>query len=53
MYPSRPGASPPRPKPRKPGIVFQPRVYHDLKQGIDLIANTLRPTWGRFQDWWR
>jgi chaperonin GroEL len=46
MYPNRPGSAPPRPKPRKPGIVFQPRVYHDLKQGIDLIANLLRPTLG-------
>ncbi len=46
MFPGRPGSAPPRPKPRKPGIVFQPRVYHDLKQGIDLIADVLRPTLG-------
>ena len=50
MYPSRlpgaPGSPPPSPKPSKPGVVFQPRVYHDLKYGIDLLANLLRPTLG-------
>jgi chaperonin GroEL len=46
MYPNRPGGTPPPPKPRKPGIVFQPRVYHELKEGVDLITNVLRPTLG-------
>jgi chaperonin GroEL len=34
------------PAPRKPAVVFQPKTYHQLKKGIDLVADAVRPTLG-------
>jgi chaperonin GroEL len=31
---------------RKPIVTLQPRTYKDLKKGIDVIANAIRPTLG-------
>lgn len=50
MIPSRPTppgfGSAPKPKLRRPAIVFQPRVYQGLKQGVDQLANVVRLTLG-------
>ena len=34
------------PIPRKPAIVLQPQTYNYIKQGVDLIAEAVRPTLG-------
>ena len=50
-WPHIPGAPGYRPTPpkldrREPAVVLQPRVSHELQQGINLIANAVRPTLG-------
>src|SRR5258706_15447813 len=46
--PGPPGSRPKPPKPelRTPGVVLQPRTSHALQQGINLVANAVRPTLG-------
>lgn len=34
------------PRPRKPVVIHQPVTYKYLQQGVDLIANAIRPTLG-------
>lgn len=40
----RPG--PPRPEVRQPAVTTQPRTYRDLRAGVDLIVDAIRPTLG-------
>lgn len=32
--------------PRKPAVILQPRTYHALQQGVNLLADAIRPTLG-------
>jgi len=32
--------------PRKPAVILQPRTYHHLQQGVNLLADAIRPTLG-------
>jgi chaperonin GroEL len=44
-----PGMPPPKkykPENRKPAVIFQPNTYQELKNGINVIANAIRPTLG-------
>jgi chaperonin GroEL len=34
------------PPPRKPAVVLQPRTYDQVKKGINLVADAIRPTLG-------
>ncbi len=34
------------PIPRQPAVVLQPQTYYDMKRGVDLIAEAVRPTLG-------
>ena len=36
----------PKPKPRRPEIVFQPQTYRRFQEGTNLIINAIRPTLG-------
>jgi chaperonin GroEL len=36
----------PKPKPRRPAVVFQPKTYHQFQAGADLIIDAIRPTLG-------
>lgn len=40
------GKTHPLPVPQKPAVVLQPRTYKELQQGINLIAQAVRPTLG-------
>jgi chaperonin GroEL len=50
-YPNIPNApgfrqKPPTPKRRKPAVVTQPRTFSEVQEGVNLIANAVRPTLG-------
>lgn len=34
------------PVPRQPAVVLQPQTYNDIKRGVDVIAEAVRPTLG-------
>jgi len=44
--PGKPPAPPPELKLRKPAVVLQPKTYHDLQTGVNLIVKAIRPTLG-------
>jgi chaperonin GroEL len=50
---ARPRPSNKRKKPafQKPGVVFQPEAQQGLKNGVNQIANAIRPTLGPFPRW--
>jgi chaperonin GroEL len=47
-YPGVPGSGKAYPvlKLRKPDVVFQPKTYHNLQKGVNLIVDAIKPTLG-------